>query len=169
MDPISAASKLEFHVRGAILQTRFFTMQSFNWEPIEISKLRVPKKRGLKTFVSVFSKCSNQDVSLFAWWPNLVDVRGIKVDSFPNLFLHTTTTRQKWKETGNNIKERPKMNFMFTSLDTVCFSFGILRQISTCIEEHCHTTKTGFQLFSGFVFHRKAMNFTSFCLWFSRY
>ena len=60
-----------------------------------------------KTFVRVFSKCSNQDVSLFAWWPNLVDVRGIKVDSFPNLFLHTTTTRQKWKETGNNIIERP--------------------------------------------------------------
>ena len=33
MDPISAASKLEFHVRGAILQTRFFTIQSFNWKP----------------------------------------------------------------------------------------------------------------------------------------
>ena len=48
---------------------------------------------------------------------------------------------------------------MFTSLDTVCFSFGILRQISTCIEEHCHTTKTGFQLFSGFVFHKKSNAF----------
>ena len=46
MDPISAASKLEFHVRGAILQTRFFTIQSFNWKPIEISKVRVTKKGG---------------------------------------------------------------------------------------------------------------------------
>ena len=50
---------------------------------------------------------------------------------------------------------------MFTSLDTVCFSFGILRQISTCIEEHCHTTKTGFQLFSGFVFHRNQKQWIS--------
>ena len=97
----NSTSEVPFYRRG------FSQFNLSTGSQLKSRKCEWQKRGGLKTFVGVFSKCSNQDVSLFAWWPNLVDVRGIKVDSFPNLFLHTTTTRQKWKETGNNIIKRP--------------------------------------------------------------